>query len=532
MSFDPTDESDLARRHFAALHLAALVESSDDAIISKNLDGTVLTWNRAAERMFGFTADEMVGRSIRILIPADRQQEEDYVLGSISAGQKIDHYETVRQHKNGSLLAVSLTVSPIRRADGVIIGASKIARDISERQRADKERQSLLKIAQEASALKDEFLATLSHELRTPLNSIVGYVRLLQMNVLPDDKRTKALDAVGRSVTSLTKIVEDVLDVSRIISGKLRLQIRSIDVVPVIHSAIETVRPIFEAKGLRMVASVAGENIAAGDPERLQQVLWNILTNAVKFTGRGGEIRVAVATDDVHVTISVQDTGIGIAPEFLPHVFERFRQGDGAITRSHGGLGLGLAISKHLMEMQAGTIDADSDGTGRGATFRIQMLRQPTLGSAGLVPVPQRPAQLDMPRVELAGRHILVVDDDQEALTILREVLEMSDATVVTADSAYHAVQLLETMTPDMLISDLGMPGMSGFELIDAVRTSVRDDIRNIPALALTAYARSEDRSRALHRGFNAHLAKPIEPDELIATVTSLARLCPAVKDT
>ena len=245
-----------------ARHFAAIVESSDDAIVSKDLNGIVTSWNAAAERMFGFTAAEMVGQSIRRLIPGDRQQEEDEVLSRIQRGERVEHYETVRQRKDGTLVPVSLTVSPIRSQDGTVVGASKIARDISERERAEEERQRLLTIAREASRLKDEFLATLSHELRTPLNAIVGYVRMLQSGLLTGEKRTRALDTVARNVTSLTQIVEDVLDVSRIISGKLRLDVQPVELPPVIQNAVETVRPAADAKGVRLVTIVGSPHRA------------------------------------------------------------------------------------------------------------------------------------------------------------------------------------------------------------------------------------------------------------------------------
>jgi signal transduction histidine kinase len=267
-----------------------------------------------------------------------------------------------------------LTVSPIRNEDGEIVGASKIARDISEQKRADQERERLLEIARDASRLKDEFLATLSHELRTPLNGIVGYVRLLKMEALAGENRSHAIEAVGRCVASLTQIIEDMLDVSSIVSGKLRLEIRRVDLAEVVRSAVETVRPAIDAKEIRLEMSVqSGVPPVAGDADRLRQVCWNVLSNAVKFTHRGGEIRVCLATSGPQAEISVSDNGAGIPLDFLPFVFDRFRQADAGATRSTGGLGLGLAISRHLVELQGGRIFAESDGSGTGATFRIEL---------------------------------------------------------------------------------------------------------------------------------------------------------------
>jgi PAS domain S-box-containing protein len=511
-----------------ALRLASIVDSSEDAIVSKDLNGIVTSWNAAAERMFGYPASEMVGQSIRRLIPLDRQQEEDHVLSRIRRGERVEHYETIRQRKDGGLLPVSLTVSPIRSQDGTVVGASKIARDVSDRERAEQERQRLLTIAREASRLKDEFLATLSHELRTPLNAIVGYVRMLQSDLLTGEKRTRALDTVARNVTSLTQIVEDVLDVSRIISGKLRLDVQAVDLPPVIQNAVETVRPAADAKGVRLLTIMDPRTApVTGDPERLQQVLWNVLSNAVKFTPRGGRVQVRLERVNSHAEITVSDTGAGIPAEFLPHVFERFRQADAGINRERGGLGLGLAITRHLVELQGGRIAAESDGPGKGATFRIEL---PLRIAQTAAPIEER----EHPQAPHAGTHIavpplegvriLAVDDDRDALALVQEILEATGATVATADSAQQALEALEHMTPDVLLADLGMPQMSGFDLIDRVRRSERAEIRAIPAVALTAYARSEDRTRALRSGFQLHLAKPVDPGELMAAMAALAK--------
>jgi PAS domain S-box-containing protein len=522
------DLSRVQRVQRDALRLASIVDSSDDAIVGKDLNSIVTSWNAAAERMFGFTESEMVGQSIRRIIPDDRQQEEDEVLSRIRRGQRVEHYETVRRRKDGTFVPVSLTVSPIREHDGTIIGSSKIARDISDRERAEQERQRLLTIAREASRLKDEFLATLSHELRTPLNAIVGYVRMIQSDLLTGEKRTRAMNTVARNVTSLTQIVEDVLDVSRIISGKLRLDVQSVDLPPVLHSAVDTVRPAAEAKGVRLVTIVDPRATpVSGDPERLQQILWNVLSNAVKFTSRGGQVQARLERINSHVELTVTDTGIGIPADFLPHVFDRFRQADAGIDRARGGLGLGLAIARHLVELQGGRIFADSDGPGKGATFRIEL---PIRSASAADPVEER----EHPRVphgeyhiavpQLHGIRILAVDDDRDALALIREILEATGATVTTADSGPHALEVLERMTPDVLLADLGMPQMSGFDLIDQVRRSERPAVRDLPAAALTAYARSEDRTKALRSGFQLHLAKPVDPGELMAAIAALAK--------
>jgi PAS domain S-box-containing protein len=511
-----------------ALLLATIVESTDDAIVSKDLNGIVTSWNPAAERMFGFSASEMIGQSIRCIIPDERQQEEDLALSKIRRGERVDHYETIRRRKDGTFIPVSLTVSPIRSQDGSVIGASKIARDITNRKRAEEERQHLLRIARESGRMKDEFLATLSHELRTPLNAIVGYIRMLRAGLLTGEKQSRALDIVGRNITSLTQMVEDVLDVSRIISGKVRLDLQSVELPAVIEAAVHTMRPAADAKSVRLESMVDPRTPAvSGDPERLQQILWNLLSNAVKFTDRGGRVQVRLERVRSHVDIAVSDTGAGIPEEFLPHVFERFRQADAGTSRAHSGLGLGLAITRHLVELHGGRISVSSGGPGKGSTFRIElpvriMHQEARVGEPEHARPEEAGAPIGVP--QLVGIRILAVDDDRDTLALVREILETTGATVVTADSAEQALESLDRSRPDVLLADLAMPQMNGYQLIDRVRRSERADIRQIPAAAFTAYARSEDRTKALRSGFHMHLAKPIDPGELMAAMAALAK--------
>jgi PAS domain S-box-containing protein len=791
-------------------HLAAIVESSDDAIVSKDLTGRIISWNRAAERMFGYGAAEVIGRSIRIIVPANRQSEEDEVLRRIGRGEAIDHFETVRQRKDGTELPISLSVSPIRDGDGRIVGASKIARDISERKRYEAQlqlqsrlldasdeaifawdldngivlwnkgsellygytsgdaigrqshallqtvhvepladvlsalragrqwdgevrhrtrdgreilvesRQQPIQIggrplvletnrditehkraaeraaflaetgrvlagsldyestlaaiarlavpaiadwcgvdvinasrrlervaaahtdpdkieqartirdryenspyssaqvvrtgepvllplvsdevliaaaagdeeriaqarslgltsyicvpmiahgntlgaltfataksqrqynaddlvfarevayraalavdnarayqdARVADRLKDEFLATLSHELRTPLNAILGYARLLQSGMMVQEKHTQALAAVERNATALAQIVGDILDVSRIISGKIRLNIQPVDLPAVVKNAVETILPAADAKAIRL-QTILDPRAApiSGDPDRLQQIVWNLVSNAVKFTPKEGQVQVRLERLDSSVELVVSDTGIGIKPEFLPHLFERFRQGDAGITRENTGLGLGLAIVRHLVELHGGTVRAASGGPGHGATFRVRLpimivhrddkrKRPAHAGAQSIAP----------PTATLEGVHVLAIDDDQDALTLVREIVEAAGARVTTADSAAKALDELAAATPDVIIADIGLPLMDGFEFIGQVRNLRDSRLRHTPAAALTAYARSEDRVKALQSGFQMHLAKPVDPAELVAAVAALAR--------
>ena len=350
-----------------ALRLAAIVNSSEDAIVSKNLDGIVQTWNKAAERMFGYTAAEIVGKSIRMIIPADRMAEEDEVLARIRAGTAIEHFETVRQRKDGTLVDVSLSVSPIRAEDGRVVGASKIARDITAQRR-------LARALEDANRVKDEFLATLSHELRTPLNAVLGYTRMLRTGKISEDRHERAFDIIERNAKVLSQLVGDVLDVSSIVTGKVTLKIGECDLASLASAAVDMIRPSADAKGITLRLHGAQMPLRLHcDPARLQQVLWNLLTNAVKFTPRGGAIDIHVGIDDSFAKVTVSDTGAGIKPEMLPYIFQRFWQADTTVKRQLGGLGLGLALARHFVELHGGVITAESKGEGLGATFTITL---------------------------------------------------------------------------------------------------------------------------------------------------------------
>jgi PAS domain S-box-containing protein len=349
-----------------ALQLAAIVSSSDDAILSKDLNGVIQTWNRGAQKIFGYTAEEAIGRPVTMLIPDDRLSEETEVLSRVRAGLSVQHFETVRQRKDGSLVHISLTVSPVRTASGEIIGASKIARDITEQRRLRAE-------ADAASRQKDEFLAVLSHELRTPLNTVLGYARMLKRDDerLTGPLRTRALAALERNADALAKLVHDVLDTSRVVTGKLRLTLKDCEVDRLIGDAIDTVAPTAETKEIAIDHRAVPGLWVRGDRDRLQQVLWNLLSNAIKFTARGGTITIQPELRSHGIAIVVSDSGIGIAADDLPFVFQRFWQAHTGASREYGGLGIGLALTRHLIEMHGGSITVESEGPGRGATFTV-----------------------------------------------------------------------------------------------------------------------------------------------------------------
>lgn len=382
--------------------------------------------------------------------------------------------------------------------------------------------------SERASRIKDEFLATLSHELRTPLNAILGWSQLLRQGAGDKEILEEGLAVIDRNTRVQVQLIEDLLDMSRIISGKIRLNVQFTDVSTFIDAAIETVKPSADAKGIRLekVLDRRGGSVS-GDPGRLQQVVWNLLSNAIKFTPRGGTVQVLTRRVNSSLEISVSDTGRGIPPEFLPYVFERFRQADSSTTRAHGGLGLGLSIVKHLVELHGGTVRADSPGENQGSTFTVVLslaaVHLPAGDQQRLDPTASSAEPLDCRSTSLGGIKILVVDDESDARRLVKRVLEECDAQVITASSAAEALQLVVSESPDVLVSDIGMPVMDGYELIRRVRALNNGKNGRIPAIALTAFARSQDRTRALLAGYLVHISKPIEPHELIATVATVA---------
>jgi PAS domain S-box-containing protein len=498
------DITERKRADEIAGYLAAIVSSSTDAIVGKTLDGIILSWNSGAQQLFGYPAEEVIGRSITILIPSERLHEEDDVLRRIRRGERVEHYETVRVRRDGSEVEVSLTISPVRNAAGVIIGASKIARDITQRKQDEKDRAMLHAREQEARAeaeaanrAKDEFLATLSHELRTPLNAILGWGHVLNRGRADPQVVERALDTIMRSARQQAQLIEDLLDISSIISGRFRLNPRPVDLVAVLSAALESVRPALQAKGLRIESQFdPSVGAVAGDPGRLEQIFWNLLSNAVKFTPRGGTIRVRLEGMSSRAVATVSDTGIGIAPDVLPAIFERFRQADSSITRAHGGLGLGLAIVRQLVELHGGTVEAASPGEGLGSTFKVSL---PIMA----VRTFERPSRdtRDEPLGRCNGITALVVDDDADSRELIALLLRQCGAEVTVAGSAAEALRALERARPAVLISDLAMPGVDGYELIRRVRLSPGG--AGIAALALTAHASAEARATAFKAGFD-----------------------------
>jgi signal transduction histidine kinase/DNA-binding response OmpR family regulator len=409
-------------------------------------------------------------------------------------------------------------------ADSLAIG---FARSRGEEERAGllaRERNSREE-AEAANRSKDEFLAMVSHELRTPLNAITGWTAMLLAGGLDADRTNRALETITRNARSQAQLIDDLLDISRIVSGKLRLDVGKIELASIADLALESVRLAADSKGVVLHGAVdvaIGE--LQGDADRIQQIIWNLLTNAIKFTPKGGHVTLSVNRVSGSVEVAIQDSGQGIAPEFLPYVFDRFKQADATITRTKGGLGLGLAIVKHLVELHGGTIEAQSEGLGKGSTFRVLL---PASGAeersrASSAFASARPAALERPR-ELEGLRVLVLDDEEGARDLLSSILESCNVAVTTASNANDAFDAVRAQNVDLLISDIAMPVEDGLSFIKRVRALPREEGGRIPAVALTAYARLEDRTRALRAGFNSHVAKPVEPSELLAVLSSLA---------
>ena len=524
--------------------LQVTLSSIGDAVISTDVESRVTFMNKVAESLTGWSQAEALGRPLsevfHILNEQSREAIENPALRALSTVTTVDlANHTILVARDGTEWPIDDSAAPIRNEQGEVAGVVLVFRDITERRRMESERERLLasaqaaqKEAEQANRLKDEFLATASHELRTPLTAVVGWARLLRTGKLDAENSERALEAIERNAALQTKLIDDLLDVSRIITGKLSLDRRAIEMAHVVSDAVNTVRPAADAKNITIETSFdANAEPVLGDANRLQQVVWNLLSNAVKFTPKNGRIEVAVLRLDSQIEISVRDSGEGISTDFLPYVFDRFRQADGKTTRSHSGLGLGLAIVRQLVELHGGTVSAHSDGPGRGAMFT---LRLPVLavnrvaGSTTAASVLYSGKIRDGLSIEcsprLDGVRVLVVDDDLETREMLYAVLSQCNAEVFTAASAAEALQEIKRRKPDVLVSDLGMPEQDGYELIRQVREmESTNDKSATPALALTAYAKAEDRVRALAGGYQVHLSKPVEPAEFVLVVANLA---------
>jgi signal transduction histidine kinase/CheY-like chemotaxis protein len=528
----------------------AALDAVGDAVLALDEGGRIVDLNAVAEALTGLRDGAAHGQPARALLGAAEasgpagdvaradgaeRPPDDPVALALREGVAVDVPPgACVVASDGARIPVEGRALPLRDGEGRVTGAVLVLRDVRERRRAEEERAAIVAReraaraeAEDASRARDEFIATLSHELRTPLNSVLGWARLLRMGKLDAPGTSRAVEAIERGATTQAQIVDDLLDVARIERGQLRLDVRPLDLGAVVDAAIDAVRPAAAARGIRIGARFEPRvGQVAGDPGRMQQVAWNLLANAIKFTPPGGHVDVTLSGAGGGVELAVRDDGPGIPAEFMPHVFERFRQADSSTTRAHGGLGLGLAIVRHLVEAHGGTVAAESDGPGRGSTFRVSLPAhrvrprakdpEPVRAPAAARAAPPAPASLDSLR-------ILVVDDDRDTLEVVRELLELAGAHVLSAASAADALRLVRREVPDVLVSDIGMPDEDGYDLIRAVRALAPEEGGKVPAAALTAFTQPDLREQALAAGYELYLAKPIEPGELTAAVARLA---------
>lgn len=519
----------VARTQDLQRQLKLALEASELGTFHCELPLSRLVWNDQCKSHFWLPpeADPDINLFYKVLHPEDRERTRAAITACVSYGEKYDiEYRTVSPE--GKIRWIRATGRTQRNEARVPIQFSGTTQDITTRKEWEEQRDQLLaseraaRVAGErANRLKDEFLATLSHELRTPLNAVMGWVELLKAEANDPAVVEEGVAVIERNVRVQAKLIDDLLDVSRIISGKVRLEIKPINLADVIEAALETVRPTALAKGVKLEAVTDPSPVVSGDFARLQQVLWNLLTNAIKFTPRDGRVQLILEQTGSSVTVNVTDTGDGIEPEFLPHVFERFRQADGSASRKHGGLGLGLSIVKTLVEMHGGTVSVQSLGKGHGASFRLSLplrIVKPEISAAGRNATPSPFSNIKGNRPDLSGLRVLVVDDEPDARDMMRRLLSTYRADSIEAANAETALKLASEAKPDLILSDIGMPGTDGYQLIREVR---RRGV-GVPAVALTAFARSEDRIRSIQAGFQAHLTKPIEPAELLAMIASL----------
>ena len=501
-----------------------LLESAPDSMVIVNAAGEIVLVNAQAERMFGYARHELLGQRVEMLVPPRYRQTH---VGHRAAYARAAHARPMGAglalygvRKDGSEFPVEISLSPLETEEGSLVASA--IRDITDRRAAEEERARLLQehaAHAEANRIKDEFLATLSHELRTPLNAILGWITLMRSSALDPAATARAIATIERNARAQAHLIEDLLDVSRIVSGSLRLQMIPIDFCTVVENAVDVVRPAATAKSLQFdVVFEARPLLLLGDPDRLQQAVWNLLSNAVKYSPSHGRVDVRVWRGDSSLHLAVRDTGFGISPRFLPYVFERFRQADSSYTRVGGGLGLGLAIVKSIVELHGGTVEAASGGEGLGASFSVTL---PIATAPAQSPV-GREVEAEARPDRLAGIRVLVVDDRADECELLSAVLTATGANVDTAESAVTALERIRERPPNVLVTDIAMPEQDGYSLIRRVRElpGIGPDL---PAVAVTAHARAEDRVRALAAGFQAYLSKPIDHGRLVRIVGDLA---------
>jgi len=509
-------EREKANQLLTARLLASIVESSNDAIISKSLDGIIQSWNAAAERLFGFTSEEAIGRHISLVIPPDRLAEEEEIIASLRTGKRIEHYETERVRKNGQHIEVSLTISPIKDGSGNVIGASKIARDITERKRIEHDLQKLATDLANADRRKNEFLATLAHELRNPLAPMSNMLEVIKRAGTDGEIIKRAHETLERQLGQMVRLVDDLLDLNRITHDRLELRRSEVELSTVIQQAVEVARPLIDAAGHKLIIDLPDEPIYLNaDRARLAQVFGNLLNNSSKYTRPHGTITLSEKRTDGEVVVTVKDTGAGIPQDKLASIFDMFMQVDGTAERSQGGLGIGLTLVKRLAEMHGGSIEARSAGEGQGSEFIVRL------------PVVSEPATVSQPGPAIEPepapqRQILIVDDNRDSADSLAMLLEITGNKTYMAHDGEEAVEAIEKHRPEVVLLDIGLPKLDGHEVCRRVRQQLWG--KDIVMIALTGWGQEDDRRKSEEAGFNGHLVKPVDYDKLLDLLSSLTK--------
>ena len=512
------------------------VESSPLAVVEWDSDFRVSRWSVSAETLFGWKAEDVLGKHVNEwrFVFADDVDAVALVTNRQREGVEVQGITRNRNYtRAGSILYCEWYNSVLRDEHGKLVSVLSLVLDVTARQSAEEERAASLvrerdarKHAEEADRLKDEFLATLSHELRTPLTSILGWASMIRNGEVEGSNASRAIETIERNARSQARLIDDLLDVSRIITGNLRLDLQPLNLAPIVEAALDALRPTADVKGMKLQTRFApSQCLVKGDPNRLRQVIWNLLSNAIKFTPRHGSVSIDLTCVESTARLTVRDTGDGISPEFLPYVFDRFRQAEGSISRKQGGLGLGLAVARHLVELHGGTIRAESDGLGRGAVFSVDLplaheRRDPARAEERRREVERRRNRVGA--VRLDGVHVLLVEDDDDSRKFLVTMLKRYGARVTPTKSAAEALGVFEGELPDVLISDIGMPDQDGYELMRRLRALPPERGGKTPAIALTGYASRKDRERALSSGYQQHMAKPIEQADMIKAIAAL----------
>jgi PAS domain S-box-containing protein len=529
-----------ARRQLS--YIEAIYATAPVGLCFVDTDLTYLSLNERLAEINGKPVEEHIGRTVREILPDTADIIEPVFRRVIETGEpalNVEH-SAVTAARPGVARHFIAGFYPIKNGGGRVLGVNVVVMDITQRKKIEEELERLLRQekaaraeAEAANRMKDEFLATISHELRTPLTSILGWARMLTGGGLSAPQARHAMDVIAQSAQAQNRLIEDILDTSRIITGRLKLDAQPVAIENIFRAAVDVIRPSAEAKGIVLNEVIeTPDGVILGDANRLQQAVWNLLSNAVKFTGEGGDIEARLGRAEGQIEITVSDTGIGIEPKFLPHVFDRFRQADASSTREYGGLGIGLAIVRHIIEMHGGSVSASSPGKGQGATFNIRLplisaTRMSQLANAANAErshsdAPPKDRMSFENGHRLDGVRALLVEDNLDTLEMLKFIFAESGAEVIAAASVDEALDALDRFRPDVLISDIAMPDRDGYDLIREIRSREPERGGKIPAVAVTAYARAEDRVRVLAAGFQMHIAKPIDPDELIAVVASL----------